>query len=218
MIYYNKEITPIWILAVPRCGSSYLVNFLNKTNLFYPKFREFNLDSDTKEEIMKNIPKFIKFQRIFFDIKNFNDFEDKKKILIKYPKIKFIYLQRKDIFEQTISNFFAEQTGVWGINNQKKLQDYNKKKIPFLEDEIIRLFKRNLSYLNCWDNFIRETNYIKCYYENFLKDKHLYLKNILKFLNISVDIKKTINNCDSIKISRPESKEYCDRLKKIIEG
>jgi hypothetical protein len=53
MIYYNKEITPIWILAVPRCGSSYLVNFLNKTNLFYPNFREFNLDLDTKEEIMK---------------------------------------------------------------------------------------------------------------------------------------------------------------------
>ena len=73
MIHFINKIFPIWILAVPRCGSSYLVDVLNSTNLFDPRFKELNLDYDSKQTVMTNPPKFLKLQRIFYDIKGFKD-------------------------------------------------------------------------------------------------------------------------------------------------
>lgn len=218
MLFNNpKKISPVWILAVPRSGSSLLVNFLNATNLFHPKFREFNLDFENKESVLANIPKYIKLQRIFFEIKNFSDDFDKEEILKRHPDVRFIVTQRQNIYEQTVSIYFAEYTKTWFIENKKNLDQYKNIKIPFNEKELLRLYYRNLKHLNCWDKFIRDTNYIKINYEDILKNYNLFFEKILKFLNIKINLSKAIKKITSIKMDRIEKKDYSEKLKKIIE-
>ena len=126
----SRKISPTWILAVPRSGSSLLVNFLNNTGLFSPFFRELNIDYESKESVYKNIPRYIKLHRIFFEAKKFSDKLDKFKILKHYPNIKFIVTQRENIYEQTVSTYFAEYTKTWFIGDKKNLEEYKKIKIP----------------------------------------------------------------------------------------
>ena len=215
---FNSKITPIWILAVPRSGSSFLVDFLNRTNLFNPKFREFNLDLEKKEQILFNLPKYIKLQRIFFEFKGFCDYDDKNKILKKYPNIKFIITQRKNIYEQTVSTYFAEYSKKWSINNKKELEKYKKLVIPYNEKELIRLFKRNYDHINCWDNFVQNTNYIKVNYEEITNNYYVFFKKICNFIKLKIEINKNIDKISLIKLQRKETKEYVEKLKKIIES
>lgn len=212
---FNK-INPVWILSIPRSGSSMVVNFLNNTNLFHPKFREFNLDYEEKEQILKNLPKFIKLQRIFFEAKGFSDKVDKEKILKKFPNIRFIVTQRKNLYEQTVSRYFADYSKVWFIGNKKELEEYKKIKIPFNEKELIRLYNENLRHENCWDDFISDTKNIKLYYEDILKNKKNFLGKILHFLNLKVNLESAINEITSLKLQRKETEEYVCKLIKLI--
>lgn len=209
----NKILYPFWILAVPRSGSSRLVEFLNKTQ-FNLNFKEFDWNLN-RIEVLANLPKHIKFQRTYFDAKGFLE-TDKKLILKKYPKIKFIITEREDLYEQTISTYFAECTKKWFIENNKDFEIYKKIKVPYNEKELIRLFNRNVMHKNCWNLFVKDTKFMKLRYEDSLENQKKYFEKVCKFLKIKINVEDHINKIKSIKLERPEKQEFIEKLKKII--
>lgn len=214
MLHANYKISPTWILAVPRCGSSFLVDVLNSTDLFDPKFKEFNLDYDYKEQIVKNPPKFIKLQRIFYDRKGFKD-EEKDFLLKKHPNIRFIVIQRKNIIEQTVSHYFCEKTKIWFLKNKEDYKSYLNKKIEIDNQLLLNLYKINLSYFNCWKNFTKDLNHIEVFYEDLIENKKEFFDKISNFLKIK-NIFEIAEKSKVIKMKRKETEFYYEHLKKLI--
>lgn len=214
MIHFINKIFPIWILAVPRCGSSYLVDVLNSTNLFDPRFKELNLDYDSKQTVMTNPPKFLKLQRIFYDIKGFKD-EEKEFIIQKHPNIKFIVIQRKNIIEQSVSHYFCEKSKIWFLKNKKDYDLYLGKKIEIDDKLLLDLYYRNLKYVNCWKNFTKDFEHIEVFYEDLIENKKKFFEDISNFLKIK-NIYNICNKSQMIKMKRNETDYYCNYLKELI--
>lgn len=123
-------INPCWILCSPRCGSTYLCDLLNNTNLFKPPFSEyFNLlETPEFNPFCKVQPsQWVENKLSVQKIKNF------------FPNIKFVQIKRKNFVDRAVSYYLADTSAIWSIGENKNaigLDKFKKPKYEYLKTPI----------------------------------------------------------------------------------
>ena len=149
-------------------------NTETRRNLFYKNIVEKNK--------LPNITKIMRQQ--YIEHCGFVD-KDKEMIESMLPGIKYVFIERKDIYKRVISMYFATVSGKWVLEPEEK-NSYLNKTIPFNETEILKIYKSEYSFAssNNWDLFLNECNYIYIDFDDFIKDKQSSIVDILKYLGI----------------------------------
>jgi hypothetical protein len=208
-----------------RSGSSYLSRFLDSFittgkfeewfNFAIPNYLYDNFYyHDNSGQIIK-LPTYAKVPRCQFE-KLFED-SDKNQIEKLLPGIKYIHLQRKDVINQTLSNYFANISCKWTFTNKKDLEKYANRRIPYNESYLLKIYKETKENFNQWDNFLKDTPKFDIDYSEITDTKKLSL--LLIFLEVNFDKEKlntALRNVKLIKVERPETEEYANKLRKIL--
>lgn len=139
-----------------------------------------------------------------------------------FPNICYIRLRRNTI-SHAISLYFARFTKKYHIYNQEDLKKYLKIKIDLNCKKLKQCYLDSCEEFNSWQSFLSENdNILDVYYENLLDNPYKELYRISNFLKIKCDIQKSIDltmkeNKRIYKMTRKESVEYEEKLKKIIK-
>ncbi len=190
-----------------------LVKKKSKKDHFLEKYNKIIIDKKLYPKYNKlffcHIPKWKKSD--FIDVKN------------SLPRLKCIHLIRKDIYNQTISFYFAEKINKWIFidNNNEK---YLKEKIEFNEKHIIQLYNDSLRNKQQCYYKIESLNcpYHTVYYEDLCENLDIELCKICEFLSIDkskislIHSKEFENKCPKI-ITHPLKHKYVEKLRKLIE-
>ena len=202
------------ICTTPRSGSNLLCSLLESSGVMgHP--REFlNLDSvvlpfaqrnnliDSESRIYLDtyldhvVKKFSSKNNIFGMKLLFDQFEPYMELnaIRKFiPQFKFIWLLRKDVLSQAISQHIARETNEWTSfneqNNQEKenksrreFVDYDESKIgSFLE----KLAKDNLNWIEFFS--VNQLDYLPVTYEDLLQNTNQVCHNICNFCGVKTD-------------------------------
>jgi LPS sulfotransferase NodH len=218
-------ISPIWILCTLRSGSSHLAVFLDAF-VGFGQFQEwFNFAIGTQlydnhyyhnnDNQIVGLPKYAKVPRCQFE-KLFED-SNRGQIEAVLPGLKYIYLTRKDLVEQAVSNYFANITCKWNFIDKKELEEYKSRRVPYNKSYMIMMYRHTKEYAAKWNNYLKEVDSFHIDYSE-LKDV-VKLDSLLRFLNIEHTKQKitdALNGIQYMKIERPETKEYVSKLRKLI--
>jgi LPS sulfotransferase NodH len=138
--------------------------------------------------------------------------------------INFIWLNRENIYERVVSDYFACYLNIWSLRKteMQKIRFFYTEKVPFNEKKIISKYNQHLEYQNNnWNNLLVNRSFLKIEYENFTKKTFEAIKNIFNYLHLEysgINFKKIIYECPLISSKRSESEDYVQRLKNIIEN
>ncbi|MBM3911036.1 MAG: hypothetical protein FJ356_05250 [Thaumarchaeota archaeon] len=205
--------TPCWIICSPRCGSTYLCDLLNNTNLFEPKFVEYFNAQFTNPKLLP----FCKIQPNQWKKNKLNV----RIIRDKFPNIKFIQITRKNFIDRATSYCLANLSNIWSIGDnvtndplncfQKSKRTYINKEIKIDEDVLNHLTKSLILEIEKEKKIIEEIEpIIKVDYEEIISDPIEVLSKILLCLGYSGTIKT-----QSILEKMPEKPEK-EKIKKMI--
>ncbi len=203
---------PVWILTTGRSGSNYLSAMLNNTGLF--SFTECMHENNGPFRFIGCIN--CKALRRQF-IRSLHD-GARDEINLSLPGIKYILLNRKDIKSKAISHYFAHITGVWKVH-QGELEDYFKLPIYLDKDLLKACYDEELSYLNCWDNYLRDTPHFRVEYEDMINNPVETIIKIFDYIEIKItpeEAQAAVDKCDGVVMTRPEFQEYLEELEKLI--
>ena len=153
-----------------------------------------------------------------FAIKNFNLIKLKKSI----ENIKFIYLKR-DLFEQSISTYFARKTLKYHIYSKKDQYEYLNHSIDIDLESILKIYYEIQKLKDCWEKFFFENmELINVDYSDLINDPNKTIKNILDFLNLEFtkyqleqSMEKFTNESRTFKMTRKDSEKLSEKLKNI---
>lgn len=238
----HKNINPCWILSTPRTGSSILCDMLNNLDLF-EEFRH-SLQNPFPSPLQKNRA-FDEWLKIFIRYKGgLVEFEKTPPKFNKCPHdqyqnvlgnkspsylqevlpgIKFLILKRRDLYAQTISSYFSKWTHKYHLYNEQSKKDWMNIEIPFDEEVAIQTYLRTKEWQKCWKDFSAPVEY----YEDIINQPVKSLTRILHLWKIeckSEVITKSVEKSwshqtrRSIPMTRPETKDYIDRLKKLLRS
>lgn len=153
-----------------------------------------------------------------FAIKNFNLIKLKKSI----KNIKFIYLKR-DLFEQSISTYFARKTLKYHIYSKEDQYEYLNRSIDIDLESILKIYYEIHKLKDCWSKlFFKNIELINIDYNDLINCPNTTIKNILDFLNLEFSnnqleqsMKKFKNESRTFKMTRKDSEKITERLKNI---
>ncbi len=218
-------INSVWILAYPRTGSGHLRGLLNRMDIFPRKsFRE-HLQKAEFRHGFANDPfqyAYNKAMRPDFIKRGFTD-ECKKYIEIKLPGLRYISLKRRNVFETAVSLYFVKLTEVWEIKRERDLDNYFDINIPYDEKRLLDCYRECKDKYHCWDNYLLNTPHVEVVYEDLLHDPVDALRRIVNFMEIPIRTTAThlqgiVNRNRRQKMTRPETPEYIEKLKKLVEN
>lgn len=207
------------IFALPRTGSSTLLQILNLHEDIKCVYEPFNVDK-----------RYYKFEK---DIEDENQLTDainfiysknngikhiwntdgwpflkqpslNKSILLKGGKI--IFLQRKNILQRIVSCQISWQTNLWDKEDKDKIANH---RFTMLDAELIKLTLENeKNYLQEWKDYLKNSHidFMEVYYEDIFSN------------NLSFDEKlKVLDNIFSF-LGYPRSSDLClIELKKLVD-
>jgi len=199
------------IFASARTGSTSLADLLNKIkgvnlcfepfNEDYPKWKTGNIDYLSK---IKDKSSFNKVLNDLFD--NFNalkvlDYQLPEKYyfkLLSRSDIKILFLRRKSVLDQIISDLVAHQVGEWRKTKDINVYD-NLKPLDLKEmgEKLKYVKKLNEMYYDYLEKS-RKNDFLPLWYEELylenLAANRTRLKKICDFLNIIIPSDKAIRN------------------------
>lgn len=141
-----------------------------------------------------------------------------------FTSIKFLNLKR-DVFEQTVSTYFARQTKKYHIYSEKEASEYFESSIRVDDNELIRTYEEIYFFQDAWEKMICRNNVIKeIYYEDLIQSPSRVILEVLDFLEASELNEQISKNAvvnfnregRIIRMTRPESKKIISRLKSIL--
>lgn len=176
----------------------------SRRNLFFKYFGD-NLPSRTKV-----------LRRQYLSYLGLTD-QDKEIIEDRLKDIRFIHITRDDLFEQTISLYFAICTNYWHICSQEERKKYLDIKVPFDEQMILSLYNNVVHYEinNNWSEFLKGTKFIEVNYSDVMSNRQEVFERILNFLGIKDTSIPPVSAL--LPMKRPESERYINKLRNLIE-
>lgn len=209
------QIINYWILTNPRSGSYFLSSLLNNSGKFNPLFKEYlNKDNDEFINPNKEIPKNCKVHGYQFN----TYFSSLDELENKIGKTKYILLERENIYDRVISDYFARYTDVWKCTKKdKKIQTkFQIVEVPYDLKKIMKIYK---SY-QIEPKWNIDKDHLKVSYEELFKNTELTLIKIFKYFEIKItnqEINKMIcSKNTTIKLDREDKKQYIERFKEFI--
>ena len=209
MLKIYKKINYCWILTSVRSGSWLLCDLLNRTNLFPIAFEEYMHWHHPKRNEYPIVCKVIR--RHFLSCHKDNDSIEKK-----LPKIKYIWLHRKNNYERAISLYFSIISNVWRTNSKDKKNEFLRRQthIEFNPKLALACYAEVCSdYHNKWDDFLSNRPHLHVDYDTFISDIENQFELILNYLNLKIKDKIEI---ESLPMKRPETEEFINKLKELV--
>ena len=206
----NRTVLPIFIIGLPRSGSTILENIISKNqnvkalgetnqfgNFLENYFTTKDLEKFKQEFNSLDDKDILEFQNNFinsFGIKGkYKYFTDKTlfnfiyvglvKTLLPHSKIIFTSRDYKDIFVSIYKNYFPDSRLTFAYS-EKKILDY----ISFYN-----------AVKNYWQNFLK-TDYLEINYENLVSNKPSELIKIEKFLDMKLNQVEITNQNEKKKL------------------
>lgn len=208
----KNEITPCWILASARTGSSYLSQLLNSTKLF-GKYR-FSEHYNFKKKIAKNVFPFVKIH-----YKQYKERFGNIDINTILPNVKYILIKRKNHYETAVSRYFALKSKYkkWNVSNKKQLKKKQNEIFTFEEKSLLCSYEIAKAQYSSWDNYLENKKFIKFEYEYLCENPEKVTKTILEYLQLEgspdFNYKKI-----TMKLNHPQKSEFVERLQELVES
>lgn len=158
--------------------------------------------------------------------------EDFKYIKKYYSNIKFIQLIRKDILEQTISQYLAELSGIYVFYDlrKEKINEYMSTEFQFDLKKVLNIYKHFEKERKSCIEYFEYLKYLGCpihkvFYEDLRDSLEDELYKIYDFLSLSQEYKNKIcpyiENIKKNKTSRivvhPQKKKFLNMLRNSIK-
>ncbi len=224
------EIPPIWLLAYPRTGSEYLRGLLQgmrARGLLQTRVFPYRVFAHLKAEFRYGFVHYpheyaySKVLRCDFVKHGMTD-RDKNNIESKLPGLRYISLKRRNVFETAVSLYFAKLTGVWRLKKGRSI-DYLDTKIEYNEGHLLDCYRECKDKYHCWDNYLLNTPHVEVVYEDLLHDPVDALRRIVDFMEIPIPndtthLQEIVNRNRRQKMTRSETPEYIEKLKKLVEN
>lgn len=202
------------ICTTPRSGSNLLCNLLESSGAMGQPKEFLNLDSvilpfaqrnnliDSESQIYLDtyldqvVKKFSSKNNVFGMKLLFDQFEPYMELnaIRKFiPQFKFIWLLRKDVLSQAISQHIARETNEWTSfnerNNQEKEHKSRREFVDYDENKINRFLKKlakdNLNWIEFFS--VNQLDYLPVTYEDLLKNTNQVCHNICDFCGVKTD-------------------------------
>ena len=202
------------ICTTPRSGSNLLCNLLESSGVMGQPKEFLNLDSvvlpfaqpnnliDSESRIYLDtyldnvVNKFSSKNNVFGMKLLFDQFEPYMELNVIrqfIPQFKFIWLLRKDVLSQAISQHIARETNEWtSFNEQNNQEKENKSRREFVDyDEnkigsfLKKLAKDNLNWIEFFS--VNQLDYLPVTYEDLLQDTNQVCHNICNFCGVKTD-------------------------------
>ena len=207
---------PCWLLTTPRTGSTFLCNVLNNTKRFDPLFLEYFHERNIRRELC---PKFAKVHAVQLP-----------KGLIPenfYPDIKYIVLNRRDIYRQVVSDYFAQKTQCWSVTSDKAFtgdfgymaiprEEYLKRSVEWDRTFIVHLYNDFQKYRTAWDVFLKERSFLTVDYDDLVQNPKKEIERILNYLEEFVPsecVDRAICECKFVPVNHPLYGTFIEKLK-----
>ena len=207
----NTEYPPVWILTLPRSGSTFVCDIFNhcfgnlcvEENFIYEKYHPMYI-LQNKKSFYPRYNKVMPEELFGFEKTYKTSF---KSIIGHLPEdTKWIHLKRRDNITRLASYFILAQTNL--VRKNKNGKDFKKVKfedvVNFLQQQNSKNPRRH------WKKEIKRNKLkvMKIYYEDFLDDPQL-LFNIVKRCGYSEKVAIRAYENNNMKIMRnTHSKEY----------
>lgn len=208
-----------WLLTTPRTGSTYLCYLLNKAN---------NLPLDLPESdrsLWRDIFAEHAHPNISISKKDFNDISPfvTKLQWPHYEQLGFkniprrvipIILKRRDIFAQTVSNYFSIKFQQHHATSDESFQQWLCKKNDFDHDLMLETYHNTNIFSFVWDRILNK-NRLKyyIYYEDLLNNPIKEIQSIFSVLDTPFNPPEDWLDIPLHKMVRPETEEYIEKLK-----
>ena len=144
-----------WVLTSVRCGSTFLCDMLNSSNLFSEPLLEYF--HWTSKFVLSKTPLCCKVIRRHF-LSKYSD-EDKTKIEAEVPNLKYIWLRRHNNYERAISLYFSLKNRLWRTTKDSK-------------KEYFKNYQEHKSTINIWDYVIGKPIVHRPYYH--IQDRSIH--------------------------------------------
>ncbi|MBX9974033.1 Stf0 family sulfotransferase [Cytobacillus firmus] len=141
--------------------------------------------------------------------------------LDKFDHVTFIYIQRKNKFEQALSYYRSAKTKLWHLRDGKKVE-YNpsisNKEQKLLKNIVIKLFNKIYDMVCTRESKLQRLikkqgiHYLSLVYEDIRNDYPHYLLDI----GAEAGIKLNINSLEERKIKKIVSDEFVSEFKKAL--
>lgn len=145
------------------------------------------------------------------------DYDDRPLVETLFPKPKYIWLEREDVFARTVSAyqfFVSKMPHLW---NERMQAEYKAKEIPWDTKGILDVYYNHVK--NCdWGPFLEGANHHHVEYEDLIARPQEVLQGCLDYLGMKGDVESIVAKQPKIKTERPETKEYVQRLKRTLTG
>ncbi|MGA5688510.1 Stf0 family sulfotransferase [Cytobacillus pseudoceanisediminis] len=142
--------------------------------------------------------------------------------LDKFDHVTFIYIQRKNKFEQALSYYRSAKTKLWHLRDGKKVE--NNHSISYKDQKLLKNIDINL-FNRIYDKVCRRDrklqrliknqgiHYLSFKYEDIRSDYPLYLLDI----GAEAGIKLNINSLEERKIKKIVSNDFVSEFKKALQ-
>ena len=231
-------IPPCWILCHPRTGSTLLCDLLNFTGKFppfdHPKlvgkrailekgyaFGEWMRVYADQDEILGYPPPHLKCLHELYE--PLLGWPSRPHIDFLLPGVKYVLLERRNVYEQAVSEYFARTTKKWHVYSEQEQRAHAATPVPLVISDLKDHYRKVANYYP-WRRFLGDAPYHTVHYEDMVADPAGTLAGVLNFIGVPTDTVgesvAKVNGPDKrfFRMTRPEAPVYAKLLKAMVEG
>ena len=205
-----------WLLCSPRSGSTYLQFLLNQAAgvpLGLSDDRElsrYSFGEHLHEKRSKDFADFLLWNPVVSKVHchHFGQYlVDKQEILRLYPDIRFVLLERKNLFAQAVSLAYADITGVTQVEDDKELASLVE--VEITDEQLLASYQTVKDYFEFWRNWLHDAPYLVVSYEQLRQRPEQIVGMICDYLQTPY---KFSDDVPLLKMARPDTGKYVERL------
>ncbi|MHA1948298.1 MAG: Stf0 family sulfotransferase [Candidatus Thorarchaeota archaeon] len=215
----------LWILAAPRTGSSYLCEILNCSNKFPNRFKEhFNkkdISIRDRYEMRRDLPHCTKI--IWYQFLKCFRVCEKCYIENQLPGLKYVVLNRDDVFAQSVSFYIMMKTGIHHLHNDESANLFSDMNLEVDDVELLSSYEIIKDINGLWDEYLNDSCRLSITYEMLLDRPVEVVKQIMNHcdINCSIEDVKHWVKCANGRImptQRPETRMLIKKLKGMVHN
>lgn len=212
-----SDLPSCWILTTPRTGSSMLCDLLCRSGLNFQEW--YNYSGSYGKQPWNDRESMPKYCKVFPD--QFENFygHQRFEIVEQYlPFVKWVYLRRNDLAEQTASFLLAKRSNIWNhtSDDARQAEQLSRASIQFREDEI----RDTARWLRQMDEqilrFVKCRSHLGITYESLADRRHRTLSEVLGYLGL--EYRPALLGESTVKLSHPNKHELVAEIRRLLEA
>lgn len=211
-----------WLLTSPRSGSTYLQHLLNCNVV------ELRSSSDARDRMRHSFEEHLnsRFCTSWDDFLALDPLVTKmhchhfgahllrrREIKGLFPGIRFVLLERKNVWQQAVSLAIANRTGVTHCTSDETHQSFQQMAVEPTDDELLNCLKAVRDYQAFWRNWLHSEPHLVVTYEALIEEPAQTVAGIFDYLCTSCD--QLVLGVPVRKLAHPATASLVQRLKTI---